>query len=196
VALPQVVSGGSFIPSNNLSFKWSVGGNPATQASGLGRSTITFAGNQLKSAEVVRVEVLSGTKMVGQASVVIPAVQPAIGLYIKDPLRGTLYEAALPSALSLGEKEITIEAQPYYFANSSFTDGSLTYNWTLGGQPASGPESERGILTLRQTGSGQGSSVLGVELQNLDTAKLLQAASARLQIVFGVQSSSGPSFGQ
>ena len=189
VAFPQVVSGGSTISSNNLSFQWTVDGDPVPEQSGKGHSSIVVQGSQLKNSEDMSVDVYLGTSLVGQAGVSIPAVDPEVLLYDKDPLRGTLFDLALPTSVSLLGQEVTLQAQPYFFANDSIANGSLSYTWTLNGAETSGPDSAQGLLTLRQTGSGGGSAQLNVSLQNTDATKFVQQASDALNIIFGGASS-------
>ncbi len=195
VALPQILYNGSYLSSNSLSFQWSVNNEPVTTQSGLGRSTLIYSGNQLNQNESLSVDVfLSGSK-VAHADLLVPTVSPELLLYVKDPLRGILFDQALPGAVSLSGAELTLSAQPYYFANESFLQKTLVYTWTLGGQAVSGPDADQGVLTLRQSGSGKGQSSLSVELQNTDTYKFFQTAAVKLQILFGAQTSSGGAFG-
>jgi hypothetical protein len=194
-AFPQVVVNGRTLSSNNLSFQWERNGNAAASQSGKGRSTLTLQGDLLKPGEDIAVDVYFGDVLVARGSVFIPASNPLILLYPRDPLRGVLFDQALPPAISLTSKEITVQAVPYFFSNESFADGSLAYKWTLGGRETSGPDAGQGILTLRQTGEGAGEAVLGVSLQNTDSTKLLQAASANLRILFGADSSGSSPFG-
>jgi hypothetical protein len=195
VAFPSIVVNGRGLPASSLSFQWTVNDVPAPQQSGLGRNSISFTGDQLQPQEDVAVTVYNGAAQVGFGEVIIPASNPQILLYDKDALRGLLLDNALPSALSLTAKEFTIQAVPYYFANSSIQSGAATYAWTLDGNDTTGPNSSKGQLTLRQTGSGTGSAVIGVTIQNSDTDKLVQAAQAAVQIVFGQSSSGNSLFG-
>ena len=185
VAFPTVIVGGAHIPGSSLSFEWSLNDNDVPSQSGLGRSVFSFTGDQLQPSEDVAVDVLYGANKVGHSEVVIPASQPFLLLYDQDPLRGTLYDSALPGSISLGAKEITLQAAPYFFSNASLQSKSLQYSWTLDGEDSTGPQSAQGVLTLRQTGSGQGSATVEVSLQNNDTDKLVHAAQATLQMVFG-----------
>ncbi len=194
VAFPSIVVNGKGLPSSSLSFQWTVNDTPATQQSGLGRNSLNFTGDQLQPQEDVAVTVYYGASQVGFGEVIIPATTPQILFYDKDPLRGMLLDSALPSALSLSAKEFTIQAAPYYFANSSLQSGAATYAWTLNDQDTTGPNAAKGMLTLRQTGSGTGSAVIGVTIQNSDSSMLVQAAQAAMQIVFG-QSSGTSLFG-
>lgn len=191
VAFPSIVVKGKGLPSNSLSFQWTVNDSPAPQQSGLGQNSLVFAGDELQQQEDVAVTVYYGASKVGFGEVIIPATAPQILVYDKDPLRGLLLDTALPSALSLSAKEFTIQAVPYFFANSSLLSGAAAYAWTLNNEDTTGPNAAKGQLTLRQTGSGTGAAVVGITIQNSDSDKLVQAAQTALQIVFG--QSGGPS---
>ena len=195
VAFPTVVVNGSRLPVSSLSFQWSRNNTPVPSASGTGRNTFSFNGDQLQNGENVAVDVYYGASKLGRGEVVIPAVDPQILLYVQDPLRGRLYDMALPNAISLTAKEISIVAAPYYFANKSLQSNGTTYTWMLNNNEITGPKSAVGLLTLRQTGSGGGSGVLNVSLQNNDSDKLVQAAETALQIVFGKTSNTSSLFG-
>jgi len=195
VALPRIISRGVHVSTNSLSFKWSVGGEPVVNQSGLGRSVFSYYGNQLNQNETIEVEVFLAGSLVGRAVLVVPKTEPTLQLYVKDPLRGVLFDQALPSTMSLIGQEVTLLAQPYFFANESITNNTLAYVWTLDGKAVSGPETAKGVLTLRPSGSGVGQSRLSVQLQNNDTYKFLQAATARLQIIFGQQTNITSGFG-
>ena len=195
VAFPSVVVGGKTVPPSRLSFQWSLQGDPLPQQSGLGQNSLSFTGDQLQQQEDVAVTVYNGPTQVGFGEVIIPATTPQILIYDKDPLRGMLLDSALPTALSLSAKEFTIQAVPYYFANSSLQTGAAAYAWTLNNEDTTGPNAAKGELTLRQTGSGTGSAVIGVTIQNSDPDKLVQAAQTAIQIVFGSSSSGSSLFG-
>ncbi len=192
VAYPSVIVGGKALTPGSLSFQWTVNDVPAPQESGLGQNSISFAGDQLQQGEDVSVEVYRGASEVGYGEVFIPGTTPEILMYDNDPLRGMLLDAALPSAISLTDKEFTVQAVPYYFANASLQNGNATYAWTLDGNDTTGPNAAKGLLTMRQTGSGTGAATIGVSVQNNDTSMLVQAAQTAVQIIFG-QSSSGTS---
>jgi hypothetical protein len=115
VALPQVIANGAAIPPEVLSYQWSVDGEPVPNASGIGRSTLAYYGNQLKQGEQISLKVLYKGAAVGSASLVLQNTPPKILLYARDPLRGPLFDQALPASVSLLGKELTLQAQPYYF---------------------------------------------------------------------------------
>ena len=191
VAYPTVVVGGSRVAASSLSFKWERGGEPVVSYSGTGRSVYSFLGDQLQPQEVISVDVYFGAALVARGSTVIPATPPQLLFYERDPLRGVLYDRALLGGVSLGAREVTLRAEPYYFSNDSMRAGLLVYEWKLGDSVVGGPESAQGVLTLRQTGEGAGQGSVEVSLQNNDPDALVQSASALLRIFFGGQSDSG-----
>jgi len=196
VAFPTIYASGSKISAGALSYQWTLDDNPVTSASGLGRNMFSFQGSYLQSQEDVSVDVYYQGSNVGHGEIVIPATDPAVVFYDKDPLRGLLLDEALPSSgIQLQAPEITVEAEPYYFSNTSIKGNLLSYAWTLDGSDTSGPNSAQGILTLRQTGSGTGEAQVGVSVQNNASDQLTQAAQAAFNIVFGNSSSGGSLFG-
>ncbi len=194
VAFPTVVVNGARVAAQSLSYQWTRQDQALPAASGLGRTTLTFDGDQLQPQEDIGVSVYFGQSLVARGATSIPATQPQLLLYERNALRGVLYDAALPQGIALGGKEITIAAQPYYFSNAALRAGALQYAWALDGNDIAGPDSERGILTLRQTGGGAGQSQLSASLQNSVDDQLVQSAQTLLVILFG-QQASGSLFG-
>jgi len=195
VAFPVVVINGSRVAAQSLSYQWTRRDQALPAQSGLGRNTLTFVGDQLQAQEDIVVSVYFGTSLVAQSGISIPSTQPQLRLYERNALRGILFDAALPQGIRLGDKEITIAAQPYYFSNAAISAGALQYSWMLDGNEITGPDSGKGVLTLRQTGGGGGQSALSAELQNSLDDQLMQSAQTLLTIIFGAQSSTGSLFG-
>ncbi len=187
LALPSVYSGGAKVSAGALSYQWSRADNPIPEQSGFGRSVLSLTGDQLQSSEDIMVDVYYGNVLAGSGAIAIPATAPQIVLYQRDALRGVLYDAALPAGISLAAPEITVQAEPFYFANKALRSGLAQYTWTLNDAETAGPDSAQGILTLRQTGSGTGQALLGVSMQNNNADQFVQTASATLQLVFGAQ---------
>jgi hypothetical protein len=190
VAFPTVYSGKARVAQSALSYQWSYKDEPLVNNSGLGRYMLDHAGDMLERSEDITLDVYYGAQKVAHADVSIPATDPMILLYQRDPLRGPIYESALPSGINLTGKELSILAEPYYFSTEAKRNGLLQYTWTLNDNETTGPDSSRGILTLRQAGAGQGDVQLGVRVQNNDSNQFVQAAESFLRIVFGQQSDS------
>lgn len=195
IAFPTVVINGSRVAAQSLSYQWTRQDQALPAQSGLGRTILSFGGDQLQAQEDIGVKIYFGTSLVAQGAISIPASQPQIQLYERNALRGVLYDAALPAGIALSGKEITVVAQPYYFSNSALRAGSLQYAWALDGNDITGPDSARGILTLRQTGSGAGQSSLSATLQNNADDQLVQSAQTLITILFGGQTSGQSLFG-
>ena len=101
VAFPTVYSGSSRVAPSALSYQWERGGESVPEASGLGRYGFSFSGDQLKNAETVGVDVYYGNTKAARGEITISAAEPQVLFYERDPLRGILYEKALPAAISL-----------------------------------------------------------------------------------------------
>ncbi|MBY0472959.1 hypothetical protein K2Q00_01565 [Patescibacteria group bacterium] len=190
VAFPTVMIGKALAPASKLSFQWSRNDTPDPSSSGLGKNIFSFSGDQLNTEENVAVDVYSSGTKVGQGRITIPASKPAVIMYSVDPLRGTLLGTAFQTGFALPQTETTLKAEPYFFSNTSFARGQIKYNWSLGGQETTGPDAAKGLLTLRQTGSGSGSANISVDVQNNESDKLVQAASINLNLLFGPQTGS------
>jgi len=189
VALPVVLIGGNRIAASALSYQWSVDDQLQASASGLGRSSLSFVGDQLNQSEDVSVDVYYGAAKVASGEVVVPATAPELVLYQHDALRGLILDTAFPPTISLLGKEITVQAVPFYFSRTDSVSGQLQYAWQLNGQDTTGPDAQNGMLTLRQTGSGAGAAQISVSLQNNDSDTFIQNASAALNLLFGSDSS-------
>ncbi len=195
VAFPTVVINGSRVAPQSLSFQWTRQDQAMPAQSGLGRNTLSFDGDQLQPQEEIGLKVYFGQNLVAQGGVIVPVSEPQLALYQRDSLRGVLYDTALPRGIMLNDKEITIVAQPYFFSTPSLAAGALEYAWTLDGDDTTGPDAARGVLTLRQTGSGEGQANLAATLQNTNVDQLIQSAQTMMQIVFGAQNTGASLFG-
>ena len=188
-AFPVVIVNGVRQSSKNLSFQWRLNGEPQVDQSGLGYNSFTFASTQIHRQEDVSVEVLlnDGNTKVANSDITVPLIEPELLLYQHDPLRGVIYSRTLGTggSFQMQGTEMTIRAEPYFFSVSSAANGMLAYSWQLNGTDTSGPNSAQGELTLRQTGSGQGSAAVSVSLQNNDRSKILQGAQLNTQVSFG-----------
>lgn len=191
VAFPTVYSGKSRISADALTYQWFYRGEAVPEVSGLGKYIFTHAGDQLQNTEEVAVDVYYGTAKIGRGELSIPTTDPAIVLYQRDPLRGALYDQALPAGgISLAAKEITIQAEPFFFSSASKQNGLIPFVWSINGTETTGPDASRGILTLRQSGSGSGSATLGLSMQNSNSDQFVQTAQISFPIEFGVQQNS------
>ena len=189
VAFPTVVLQGSRIANSAISFQWRQNDALVPEQSGLGKNTFTVYGDQLQTGEDISVELYINGVKVGRGEIFIPAVEAQTVVYSRDPLRGLVLDQALFGNVNLLGKEVTLQAEPFFFAKTSKNRGLLSYDWRLNDTEATGPDSQRGLLTLRQTGSGSGFAAVGVTLQNTDAERFIQSADTTLGITFGQPSS-------
>jgi len=185
VAFPTVLLQGKRVPDSSISFQWKQSDALVPEQSGLGKNTFTIYGDQLRNAEAVSVELYIGGTKVGAEDIIIPASEPQVLLYARDPLRGLLLDQALLGNVTLLGKEITLKAEPFFFSKISKNRGTLGYEWTLNNEEATGPDSARGLLTLRQTGAGSGFASVAVSLQNTDPERFIQSAQTTMNMTFG-----------
>lgn len=190
VAFPTVMVGGALVTPNKLSFQWRRDDTLVADASGLGKNVFSFQGDQLQPQENVSVTVYSGTTPVARGEISIPASEPKVILYVQDPLRGQLYDQGLVGDTILSQTETTFKAEPYFFSAPSVARGALQYSWVVNNEDTTGPDSAKGLLTLRQTGKGQGVAQLAVSVQNTDTTRFAQTADVLLRLMFGAQNGS------
>jgi hypothetical protein len=197
LAYPVVAVGNKIATNDKLTFQWSLNDTPALSQSGLGKNTFIFNGSMLHQSETAKVDIYYSGAKVAHGQISVPAVNPMLLVYNKDPLRGEVIDQALPTTFSLGSSEVTLQAEPYYFDNTSLRSGKVSYSWMLNNQETTGPQSAQGILTLRQSGQGKGFASLSIEAQNSSATSLLQQAQTELSILFGSisNSSSAPLFG-
>jgi galactokinase len=101
-----------------------------------------------------------------------------VRIYRNDPLLGPLFNYALPKTIVMSDAEQTFRAVPYYFS------GTPSLDWSVNGtQSQSGKD-----ITVRSTGSGSGSALIGF------TAKQAAAnvlANTSMTVQFGAQKSLG-----
>lgn len=178
IAMPDFrTSAGTQIAASNLVYTWKNGDQVLQGNSGIGKSVLTASAPVRYRNTVVTVTVSTqDSSVVGQASVLINPGDPVVRVYENDPLLGPRYETALSSATSLSGSEATYRAVPYFF--TSFP--SLT--WQVNGTPSQTGQD----ITVRPSGNGKGTAVLGV---SASSGSLGQSANTNLSVSFGQQSS-------
>lgn len=178
---------GRRIPDEDLVFEWEQGGTKFADRSGLGVTSFTLAGNQLKSGEGVAVVVRTrdGTRA-GRGSTFIEYADPLVRVYERHPLRGVRYERSFLSRETVASQELALVAEPYFFSTRGRDGADLVYEWLLNGDPV---ENQGSVLALRDERGG-GEAALSVSVQNRVRTRLLQAAESLFGVSFREQSSS------
>ena len=191
VAFPSVTISGRRVSASSLSYQWRLNDEPLSENSGTGKYILHIEGNQFQPGQIIAVDAYFGSQKVGHSEITIPVTEPSIVLYPKDPLRGVLWDNAIPpQGISRGSKELAIQAQLYFFSRSALASGAVELTWAINNTPVSGPDSAKGLLVLRQSADGQGEALLKVSAQNNIASQLLQSARTLLRITFGATSNS------
>ncbi len=189
VAVPSIIDEqGNTIPSNQLIYRWQIGGDPYADRSGLGRNTLYVTGNQLEGDQDIAVDILRSNGLrSAHAEITIPAEAPQLLLYKNDPLRGTLYNQALTGTVQLTDTETTILAEPYFLSGGVRQPNLVLYEWALNDNDITPQAKDQYLVTLRQSAGQSGQAKLTASMQNSNLKRLLQNATAELYLVFGVQ---------
>jgi len=185
-ALPHLItSKGVPLSPSNLIYTWEQDGVVLGSLSGFGKDSIVVQGGRLsrtKTAITVSVSSFDET-LKAKDSVSIRAYDPFILFYEKHPLEGIKYERSLEDTFSLGEKEVTFRAEPYFFSLDDIVDGELDYQWKVGGKKVNPTSKDKRELTLRREGEGEGVAQVELKIENFN--RLLQLAENSLRVLFG-----------
>ena len=181
---------GNRIADKNLIFEWERAGTKFADRSGLGVSSFSFTGNQLAAGEEIDVNVLTkdGTRA-GRGTLFVPTVDPVIRFYERNPLQGIVYERSLAGGATFASDEFTVVAEPYFFSGTSRAAAALSYEWRLDGNPIA-EDNISGVLTFRNERGEAGEALVTVSVQNKVRSRLLQAAEAKLPLLFKKESAS------
>ncbi len=178
VALPDLrTSTGASIPASSLVYTWKNGDQVLQDQSGIGKSVLTAVAPVRYRDTTLSVTVSSqDSSVVGYAEAAISPTDPFVFAYENDPLLGPRFENALPDTVSLTDSEKTYRAVPYFFASIP------SIAWQVNGTPSQSGQD----ITVRPTGSGKGTALLGVTATAGD-----QLANTSFSVQFGSSQSTG-----
>ncbi|MDE1919244.1 MAG: hypothetical protein KGH56_00940 [Patescibacteria group bacterium] len=173
-------AGGRAIDPAALSYAWTVDNTQIASASGIGRQAIMVASPLQYRERMVSVAVTSQDGgLVGGASFPLSSEAPSVRIYESDPLLGVRFDHAISGQYTITGAEATLFAVPFSLPT---TLGAPVVQWFLNGSPAQTGSS----VTLRPSGSGQGSATLSLTA----SSDSLTPATASLSLSFGA----APSF--
>ncbi len=147
---------GNAIDPSALSYAWTVDDTQMADSSGIGKDAIVVASPLEYRSSTVSVVVQSqdGT-LVGGDTLSLNPSEPSVQIYENDPLLGILFGNALSGNYAINGAEDTLYAAPFSFPTSN---GAPLLQWFLNGGLAQTGNS----ITLRPTGSGQGTASLSL----------------------------------
>lgn len=149
-------AGGKMVDPSRLAYAWTVDGASIANASGIGKNAVLVASPLQYRARDVSVVVMSqdGT-LAGGSSLTLSPLEATMRVYESDPLLGLQYDHAISGQFNITGAESTLYAAPFSLPT---TNGAPFVRWFLNGDSVQAGNS----ITLRPTGSGQGSATLSL----------------------------------
>lgn len=164
---------GARLSNANLVYTWRVGNRILTDSSGIGRSSLTAtAPVRYRNADISVTVTSPDSALVGEARTVISPVDPVARIYRNDPLLGPNFDVALADRFSMPDTEATFRAVGYFFAVPP------AFSWSVN-DSVNGTDKD---LTVRATGSGQGTARLGVTAIDTESRR---SAESKTTVDFG-----------
>ena len=181
-AVPEFVnSSGNRINPNNLIYRWYQGANFLQSQSGTGKNSINITGGIITRPLDIRVEVSTlDSSLMASKRLTIRTENPKVLIYEKNPLLG-LMTNKVPDLINLEQREITLEAIPYFFNTIIKESFDVEYVWT---QNLNRVRGEGNSLTLRQDEDALAGSV-DIGVRALNRNNLLQASNHGIKINLG-----------
>ncbi len=162
---------GKAIDPATLSYSWTVDETSLSNASGIGKSAIIVDSPfKYRSTDVsVSIKSQDGS-LVGGDSLSLVASDPVIRVYENDPLLGIVFNRAISGNYKITSSEDSLYAAPFSMPTSS---GLPVIQWFLNGDLAQTGKT----ITLRPTGSGQGSASLSLIASSGESTRATQEFS-------------------
>ncbi len=170
---------GTRLSPQNLVYTWRLEDRILTDSSGIGRSILNAtAPVRYRNANVSVTVTSPDNTLVGEARTLISAVDPIARVYQNDPLLGPNFDIALSGRFLMPDTEATFRAVGYFFSTPP------TFAWSVN-RASGGADRD---VTVRSTGSGQGSARLGVTLTEPESRR---SANSAFTVDFGSSSGFG-----
>lgn len=167
--------GGKEFDPATLSYAWTVDGTTIANGSGIGHTSLLVASPlQYRTREVSVVVTTQDGSLIGGDSLSLTGEEPTIRLYEQDALLGLRFDRALTDSYTLTATEATLYAAPFSFP---LVKGPPQIQWTLNGEAAQ----TGSTITMRPSGTGQGTASLSVTASGGDTLSV----SDSLSVSFG-----------
>jgi hypothetical protein len=132
VAMPNIINkSGARVNPSTLVYKWIVDERVVGNKSGYGINTFEYTGSILGNDNIVEVEVTAPDGTVGRSAVLLSTIEPRTVLYENNPLYGLLTNAAVVDGFQLKDRDIRVEALPYFFSANSKVANNLNYSWFI-----------------------------------------------------------------
>lgn len=181
VAFP-VEKDGSIVPSTKV-YNWKKNYVVDQSNSGYGKNAFIVKNSYLDQGDTVSLTVSSQSGSGSAGVLSLNYTKPLILVYEKNPSYGLRLNKLLNNGISIGNGEITVSAQPFYFSEykKSTTEKNMTYKWNINGKPVT-PPGKPNILTLRGS-TESGLATVSIGITNINT--LFQEAKQSFGVTIG-----------
>jgi len=163
--------------SSKLIYEWQIDYKNFPDVSGTGKNSFVFKSADIYNKNKIGLTVSNYDRsIIAKKSVNIEIMAPKVIFYEEGPLEGPKYNKALAGDIQLGQDEIIVRAEPYFFSIKDLE--KLSYEWLMNGEKVI-PEEFPNILSLRK-GESSGRSLINVKASN--PLNILQYADNSLGI--------------
>lgn len=170
--------------SPDLDYTWRRNGQLLLKSSGIGQDVLMFNAGKAGETERVSVTVSDSTQTIKQEkTVTIPVTNPSISIYQNELLTGVNYAQAINENLFLGQPEINLFAEPYFFPKTDVLGGKIDYRWRLNDQRVVPDQADSRIITFAAPSGTTGKNTITINAESLNT--VFQAAKKQFEITFG-----------
>ncbi|MEN9582365.1 MAG: hypothetical protein RL641_319 [Candidatus Parcubacteria bacterium] len=171
------------IDTGNKVYNWKKNRVIDQQNSGYGKYSFIVKNSYLDLVDDVTVNVSSKSGEGSVGSLSINYVSPQIMFYEKNPALGLKLNNLLNSGFSIGNGEMTISAEPFYFSekSGSVLDKNMEYKWTINSTGVT-PPGKSNELTLRADDQ-RGMATINLVITNIMT--LFQEARKSVSVTLG-----------
>lgn len=166
VAIPNIITKGERISSNNLAYTWRKDGNGQPSASGWGKSFFIYKNSYIdpnNNIEVKIADIFGNTST--QGKIQITPMQPKIVFYKKGTTSNTTLNSNIQNGFTLSKEGETIVAMPYFFSTKNINFGELKFDWLINNTPAT-PGSIKNELRVKGVEGGTGEAKIEVNVTN------------------------------
>lgn len=171
---PFFYSGGAYLNSKNLNYRWSI--NDEVKKGGQGVTTFRYLIPSVleETTQVVKVEVFNGSVSVAEKTAIIPVIDPKVVL-VPATNSFLIRNGVLETGVSSG---LQIKANPYFFSPTS--PNQLKVSWWLNNEKQKSDSGDKYIFTI--SNPQQSLNEITALIERLDN--VFVRGSGRLQIKF------------
>ncbi|NQV87936.1 MAG: hypothetical protein HQ402_00065 [Parcubacteria group bacterium] len=186
VAIPQfITSDKNIISSENLIYKWKKNGLVIGDMSGFGKNTLSLTGSIISRPLNISVEVTTlNNDMAAENRVTLSSGDTKLLLYEDNPRYGILYNKIIGSDFVLKNPEVSIVAEPYFFAGN--TKDFISFVWSINGNKITDNKNVN-METFRQEDDTKG--VAQILITASHTVKTFEGSQISTKLHFGENNS-------